>query len=166
MKHSLIPYYRAQFEAGEGCTGRTVGTWAGEIKGILKKNNCRSILDYGCGDALAYKEDGLRWPVPIIHFYDPAHPDYCKRPMGPYDCVICCDVAEHVPEDEVDEFLEDVFSQAEKVVFITVCCREAKRWLADGINAHVTIKPFDWWLDKIMAHAESEGVQCVVRETE
>ena len=81
--------------------------------------------------------------------YDPAVDEFSAKPRGKFDGVICTDVAEHVPEDEVDVFLSDVFSHARKFVFITICTRPAKKLLPDGRNCHLTVKPATWWLRTI-----------------
>lgn len=161
MRHSLIHYYREQFEEGNGCIGNTVLTYRNDIKRMLRDNRCNSLLDYGCGDATPYKDGKLEWPVERFALYDPAHPDYCERPTGIFDAVICCDVAEHVPEEEVPEFLDDVFSFAKKAVYMTVCCREAKRWIGEEINAHVCVKPMKWWHNRVSKRARKIHYQLI-----
>jgi hypothetical protein len=58
-------------------------------------------------------------------------------------------VLEHVPEDEVADFILDLFDHAKKVVWASVCCRPARKCFPNTeINLHVTVKPFEWWQDK------------------
>jgi len=46
--------------------------------------------------------------------------------------------------------LKDVFSYADKFIFISICTRPAKKKknLSDGRNCHLTVKPEDWWQKK------------------
>ena len=45
--------------------------------------------------------------------------------------------------------IPDLFDHARKVVWASVCCRAARKsFPGTDINLHVTVKPFQWWLDK------------------
>ena len=61
-----------------------------------------------------------------------------------FDMVICSDVLEHVPEDEVDQLIERLFGYGRRGL-ASVCCRLAKKTFADGTNMHVTVQPYEWW---------------------
>lgn len=65
-----------------------------------------------------------------------------------YDVAICCDVMEHVPENRVDRVLKEMFRVAHSVMLV-IDCQEAKLTDKDGNNLHCTIKPREWWLQKI-----------------
>ena len=61
------------------------------------------------------------------------------------DGVICIDVVEHIPSEDVIDFIEDIFKLAKKFVFIVIACYSAKKKLPDGRNAHLSIKnPKEW----------------------
>ena len=136
--------------------------WAGEalaeykhaIFKLIKENNIKSILDYGCGKAKFHsvlfnnkKLTGSPMNV-IITGYDPAVPKFSKKPTGTYDLVLCIDVMEHVQEDQVDEVLKDLFSYGNRV-FLTITCYEAMQILPNNKNAHYTIKEPNWWKEKL-----------------
>ena len=129
--------------------GMTVLNYADKIESLCKRFECKSLLDYGCGKAGPYLR-GLhnQWGVRVT-LYDPAVDIYSKWWGGQYDGVICCDVLEHIPEEELDETLDKIFQSAKKFVFFTVCCREAKKTLPNGDNCHVNIKDEVWWTEKL-----------------
>lgn len=110
-----------------------------------------SLLDYGSGKGRQYLEfqQHHAWGGILPVCYDPAYEPFAHRPTYCYDGVICTDVAEHVPEDEVDGFLKDVVGFAIQFVVFDICTRPARKTLPDGRNAHLTVRPADWWLDRI-----------------
>ena len=122
-----------------------------EISALVSGTDSHTLLDYGCGRGVQYNDTRchLYWGGIMPALYDPAVSEHNIRPVGKFDGVICTDVAEHIPEDEVDDFLKDLFEYAEKFVFITVCTRPAVKKLPDGRNSHLTIKSEDWWFSKI-----------------
>jgi len=126
------------------------------ISQFLKLKECETILDYGCGKAVQYfKED-----IHNTHFlgimpslYDPAVEDYSSMPEGKFDAVISTDVLEHIEEEDLDKVFEEIYSKAEKFVYLGICKSPALAILPDGRNAHVTQKPIEWWEEKIKPHA-------------
>ena len=139
--------------------------WAGEalaeykhqIFNLIKENNIKTILDYGCGKAKFHsilfnnrKVPGSPMNVNITK-YDPAVAQYANKPTGTYDLVLCIDVMEHVQEDKVDEVLKDIFTYSNKV-FLTITCYAAKQILTNGKNAHYTVKDPDWWKEKLKVY--------------
>lgn len=120
--HSLVPHISA-------------------INSIIAEQKIKTALDYGCGKA---KFHPAEWSS-LFTKYDPGYPLYDKEPVGKYDLVICTDVMEHIPEDSVEYVIERLFSFARKHVYVNVCTRPAGKKLANGENAHVTVKPQKWW---------------------
>lgn len=113
-----------------------------EIKDLIEETGSRSMLDYGCGKALHH--DGAAWGIPV-YLYDPAVPMFALPPKGTFDMVICTDVLEHLPADRMFDIVGEIFSYADKHVFLTVCTRPAKKVLPDGRNAHLTVRDEEWW---------------------
>lgn len=168
IPRSLVPLYAQQAADGDPCVGLSVMVWRYKIQRLVRRTQAKRILDYGCGNAAAYKQKRIHkkyWGGAEMALYDPAIEKYSEKPRGTFHGVICCDVLEHVPEDELPAFLADLFSYAERFVFMSVCCRPAKRLLPDGQNAHVTVRPFTWWEQLIKPYVP-KGVIWKLREAE
>jgi len=134
--------------------GEALAEYKHQIFNLIKENNIKTILDYGCGKAKFHsilfnnrKVPGSPMGINITP-YDPAVTQFSNKPTGPYDLVLCIDVMEHVQEDKVDEVLKDIFSYSNKV-FLTITCYPAMQVLPNGKNAHYTIKEPDWWKEKL-----------------
>lgn len=108
-------------------------------------------LDYGCGKGLQWTEHKLHEEagVEMPTLYDPAVEGIDDRPFGEFDCTICTDVMEHIPEEKMRETLEDIYAYTEKAVLLQIACNPAKKSFADGTNFHVNCKPEDWWFRTI-----------------
>ena len=87
---------------------------------IVKDNDCKTLLDYGCGKAIPYdkercREVDLRNPIQELcslesfDLYDPAYEKYAILPDKKYDVVVCTDVLEHVAEQDIDYVLTKIF---------------------------------------------------------
>jgi hypothetical protein len=72
------------------------------------------------------------------------------------EAVVSCDVLEHIPEDQIDATFEFWYGLNPKFVFATIAQYPAIAKLPDGTNAHVTIKPAEWWEEKISKHMNCE----------
>ena len=124
-----------------GVSGRK---WAGLVNDVYTSLNCDSVLDYGCGKQTL----GAALPHLMIRGYDPAIEGLDAEPE-PADLVICGDVMEHVEIECVDDVLDDLQRLGRKAVVLIISTQKAIKTLPDGRNAHITIRPSDWWLDKI-----------------
>lgn len=108
------------------------------------------ILDYGCG-----KGDVVNMLTPLFNGveivgYDPAVDEFNKEPNGKFDLVISTDVMEHLPEEEIDDFIEQMLSYSSNKKFIfAISCRKAKTNLPNGMNAHLTIWSKKKWEGKL-----------------
>lgn len=147
---NLIDQYKAMHEDEANFLGITIGKHADLLNHLIKRYNITDALDYGCGKALAYSKYNLhqKWDI-TVGLYDPGVEKFNKKPLRTFDAVFCIDVAEHIEESSIDNFLDDVIGYAEKMVFLTICTRASSKILPDGRNSHVTIKPIDWWLAKL-----------------
>lgn len=132
--------------------GQQVKYYKGNIADLVVGTNAKTLLDYGCGKGSCYEgnEPAYKaWGGIVPFLYDPYYPPHAARPDRKFDGVICTDVMEHVPEADIDDVLRDIAALANKFVFITICTRPAKKLLPDGRNAHVTVKPEEWWKEKL-----------------
>jgi hypothetical protein len=153
VRPSLLPDYQALHAQGK-FPGLSIRAHLIAITELVMASGAKTLLDFGCGAGRQYEEEcyHVLWGfMPTL--YDPAVKAYSKKPTGRFDGVICTDVLEHVPERELDHVIADLVGYARKWCFISVCCRPAKgnKRLLDGRNVHVTIKPPDWWREKLAA---------------
>ena len=121
------------------------------IKKIIKNTKSKTALDYGCGKAGLYINDNihLSWGIKKIGLYDPAILMWNQLPGDNFDCVISTDVLEHVPEEEINDTLEEIFTLSNKCTYLNIAMYAALHILPNGENAHCTLKPKDWWRTKI-----------------
>lgn len=100
-----------------------------------------TVLDYGCGKAKMseYLE---------CTNYDPAIIEYSARPQ-PHDIVACCDVLEHIEPEYLQNVLNDIRDLARHFVYLVISTAPAGKYLEDGRNAHLIVKPATWWHDKL-----------------
>jgi hypothetical protein len=142
---------------------------APQIKCLIDATGASTILDYGCGKATQYAagyvDPGQRqfagvtayWGVASVHCYDPAVAKFCALPEGKFDGVICTDVLEHCPEEDVPWIVDELFAYANMFVFANVACYPAHKVLPNGENAHCTIRPPEWWESLFAATAARHG---------
>ncbi len=139
-KKFLENEYRAM-HAKKKFSGASLEPHIKEINALIKDNNCQTILDYGCGQAQCHKDKKIRGAI----LYDPYVDSYSVKPEGSFDLVICTDVLEHVPEDEVGKVLIELMNYTNKVLYLAICTKAAGKKFSNGENVHVTIKPKEWW---------------------
>jgi len=146
----LIAQYRAMHDEGERFLGvPPQQTFSGisllphiqDIKRLVRIAGAGSILDYGCGMGMQYRQrnidrDGEQWDsvqdywgVDYVHCYNPCYKPFSELPVGKHDGVISTDVLEHCPEDDVPWILGEMFGYARKFVFATIACYPARKHL-------------------------------------
>ena len=118
------------------------------------------MLDYGCGKAYKYtkKKYHVFMGIDDLYLYDPYVDEYSTLIDRPVDIVVCTDVLEHIPEEDIDDTLKTIFSKARKAVFLSISCKLASKVFSDGTNAHVTVKPPSWWderINKVQMHSRA-----------
>ena len=136
--------------------GYSLIKWIPEIQSIIKINKANSIIDFGCGKALAYKGkiqsgqktySGLKefWAVENITLYDPGVKEFNNYPKKKSDGVICTDVLEHIPTKDIFHFIDGLYSLSKKFIFLVVATIPASKLFEDGRNIHLTLKNADEW---------------------
>lgn len=139
-KDYIASEYR-RFHANGKFSGACLLHHIPEIKKLINEYDCKTILDYGCGKATYHHKAKL----PNTTLYDPYYEPYSKEPTGTFDMVICTDVMEHVPEDEVGKTLARLIDYTDKVLFLAICTKPALKTFTNGENVHLTVKPKEWW---------------------
>ena len=122
--------------------------YAPSIMKFIQAFNAETVLDYGCGKgtlAAVLRANGLD-----CREYDPAV-EGKDAPPEPADFVYCGDVAEHVEPEYVDAFLDDLQRVTKKHLYLVIATRPALKVLDDGRNAHILVRPLEWWYPKLIA---------------
>lgn len=138
------------------------------IKALIDQHGSRSVLDYGFGKGQQYDAGGLDipgvgivssileyWDLDVVTCCDPGVPQYDRLADETADGVICPDVLEHCPEQDIPWIVGDLFSHAAHFVFASIACHPAKTRLPNGENADCTIRPVDWWRQSFAAAASA-----------
>lgn len=136
------------------------------VKRLIAATGAKTVLDYGCGKGDQYRPqrvvvdgqhvaDGIAeyWDVDEVRCYDPAYAPHATLPDGRFDGVICTDVLEHCPEQDLPWILDEIFAYAETFVYLNVACFPAQKHLPGGENAHITIRAPEWWQALVEARA-------------
>ncbi len=129
---------------------------------ILENVPVARILDYGSGKADHLHKTTLKGKtlyqahpgkIQTYYCFDPGYTRFSKPPAEgqTFNIVICADVMEHVPEEDVRETLVQIRSKLEDggVALFTISGKLAKKSFLDGENLHVTVKPYTYWRDLI-----------------
>ena len=141
------------------------------IKDLIKENECKTLFDYGCGKGIPYHKEYFKaadpknkwkefdkpiqdvWGIDEFFLYDPAYPDHDKLPNKKYDMVVCTDVLEHIPEDDLDWIIREILHHSNKVVFINVCAMKALKTFQKGKhkgrNVHVSLFSHNEWVERL-----------------
>mgnify|MGYP003150940010 FL=1 len=127
------------------------------IGDLIKKHNVKSLLDYGSGKGYLYTNEfkivnpklkeplQKMWKIDNLKCYDPGYKEHSEYPTDTYDMVISTDVIEHIPEEDLTWFINDIFSLSKKFVYLNIACYPALKHFKDGTNVHVSIfSPQDW----------------------
>ena len=111
-----------------------------------------TILDFGCGRG-TFKPEILKLrPDAIVTEYDPGVPGKDTLKWDTVDFITCTDVMEHVEEKFVDNTLLTLDALCKRGMFFNIDLQLASTLLPDGTNAHITIKPPEWWQAKLDQH--------------
>ena len=149
---SLFPAYCELHLRGR-FPGLTVLAYADQIAHLVGNSGAQSLLDYGSGAGRQYVDRKIHetWSGILPTCFDPAVPLFHVKPTGQFDGVICTDVLEHIPEDELPDVIADLVGYARLWCFISTCTRPAKanKDIPGVGNAHVTIRPPEWWQEML-----------------
>jgi hypothetical protein len=142
---SLIEQYR-QVHA-TSAYGQSSVKRAPYVLAHIRASKPDSVIDYGCGQSTL--PDLIRGSgVATVVRYDPAIPAYAQKPHERFDLLISIDVLEHIPEEELEQVLQDMKALSNKAL-IMIDHRPAKFILPNGQNAHATVKTADWWHERL-----------------
>ena len=162
--HDLIDSYKVLHQEEGKFKGISLVPLVPTLMSLVKENNCKTLLDYGCGKAIPYNKNrcnevGLKNSVQELcniesfDLYDPAYEKYATLPNKKYDIVVCTDVLEHIAEQDIDYVLTEILSRSNKIVFLNISCQPAlkhfKQGKLKGKNVHISVFDPSWWGHKI-----------------
>ncbi len=104
-----------------------------------------NILDYGCGRQTRAEALG---PAYRVTNYDPCI-EGLDTPPEPHPVVTCTDVLEHIEPELVLDVLADLRRLTLETALLVINTGPAVKTLADGRNAHISMHPPDWWMERI-----------------
>ena len=128
--------------------GVTSPQYIKEIQKVVDKYSVDSVLDYGCGQS--HLIDELE-NIPNRYRYDPAIIGIDVLSTDVVDLVICTDVMEHIPKEEVDKTLHQIREVGRRGYFQIALFQHGGRF-DDGEPLHCTVESRDWWREQLKTH--------------
>ncbi len=128
--------------------GRQGANRAKPTADLLKATGLKTVLDYGSGKGAFGAELSRIVPDVTVVNYDPAIPQWASDPPV-CDVVLCNDVLEHVEPEHIESVLAHLASKARHLALLSIADHEAKKTLPDGRNAHLLVKPMNWWIERV-----------------
>lgn len=126
------------------------GKWANTVIALIDAFDAGSVLDYGCGKGQLVRDLRDKKVSIRLSEYDPAITGKDAEPLFA-DLVTITDVLEHVEPEYLNNVLEHVRALARRAVFFVVALDPANKILSDGRNAHLILKPREWWHGRVSA---------------
>jgi hypothetical protein len=122
------------------------------FKEFLEKNECKTIIDYGCGcsDFKGFIEKDYDYEVTE---YDIGIKEKDKLNIKA-DFTVCVDVLEHIELEYLNNVLEHIKNHTLKGVFFSICKVPSHGSFSDGTNLHRIIKNEDWWYLRTLEYFE------------
>jgi 2-polyprenyl-3-methyl-5-hydroxy-6-metoxy-1,4-benzoquinol methylase len=123
--------------------------YADQLRSIVRKYNCKTMLDYGCGKGLQYtSKNNFADLIGIDQYalHDPAYDQYAVLPDGTWDIVICLDVLPFIPESDIDLVIGLILSRCNKICVIglqEITKTKSKKPL-------VCVHDHTWWQEKLL----------------
>ena len=132
---------------------------------------CSSVLDIGAGytDYAAAVRDQFHMERAVVTDISSA-PYYEQSSRGvtfiessipplpfeedEFELVTAFDVLEHIPSDDLDDAIWEMFRVASRRVIVSVGVGSSKHEVdGENVELHETIKPLDWWMAKLTLFA-------------
>jgi len=124
--------------------GSNSARWAKGVNALIQEYGVQDVLDYGCGKAR------LSAALPAIKFYnyDPGI-SYMDQSPTPAGLVVCAHILEHIEPELLENVINDLFYNAEKLVWTTLKAGESGKILPDGQDSNLNQQSIDWWVETL-----------------
>ena len=130
---------------GEAHTFLDVGTGVGQVVAHLRNKGFEA---YGTDISDKIKKYWLMGNISKFCKVCPAH----ELPFEDetFDIVSCTEVLEHIPEDKVLDSLSEIYRVGRGDYILSYSLvRAVHKMPFDGSEPHITLKPMDWWTEKM-----------------
>lgn len=111
----------------------------------VNKNNCQTMLDYGCGKGTQYPLFAKKIGIKDYTLYDPAWPDFETLPNNHWDITLCLDVLPFIPETDIDRVLDLLASITNKICIVGLQSTTP----AKSKKPFACVKDYNWWKEKL-----------------
>jgi hypothetical protein len=130
-------------------TNMEIRAFRDPIRNMLRQFQVSTLLDYGCGGG-NYELPGFDGESSAKEFFDleevfSFQPARYIDQRQKADAVLCFDLLEHLFIADLQATVRDMFSLADRLLIVHVSCYAAVSALPNGENAHVTVRPPQWW---------------------
>lgn len=125
------------------------------FKEFLEENQCKTIIDYGCG-----KSNFKGFLIEKDYHYEVT--EYDIGIVGKdilnikADFTVCVDLLEHIEPECLDNVLRHIQKHTLKGVFFSICKVKSHGSFKDGTNLHRIINDEDWWYSKVLQYFKLE----------
>lgn len=148
----MLPGMYAEMHAAGAFKG---DSWRRHYDGLLRflggprEVAAHVVVDFGCGPAggLADPDAPARRMPKRVLPYDPYVKAYVSPPWKAQPTAFfSCDVFEHLPVEALRDLARQL-CKARSVTraYVVLATRAATKTMPNGVNAHLTVRPADWW---------------------
>ena len=143
MQEKYIEQYKLLYEIKPKYGASSVKLFD-TIMPIIKEYNPVKVLDYGCGRSPLIDMIKENYEDIIPFRYDPVFEKFSALPNEKMDFVICTDVLQHVPVDDLDNTLLEI-TNLSKNCFFHIKCTDHPTKFPNGEPSNITVRDKEWW---------------------
>lgn len=162
-------YYNESVERGaefqqqnKSWDGKDTFSYHRQIKDVVQRYNCKTVLDYGCGKGHQWSDTVPFWPntmpetfanylgVTEVTKYDPCVAEFSTEPeIKKYDLVICTQVLPSIPDPDIEWVRDRLMLLTGKACFIGMHSKtpKAKKLIYDK-NYFQQLRTEDWYREQ------------------
>jgi 2-polyprenyl-3-methyl-5-hydroxy-6-metoxy-1,4-benzoquinol methylase len=136
---------------------------------IFKEYKVKSVIDAGCGTGKVLKkfyeagfltrgiditfkawDEEISGSLPIALLMNEVCLWDLPHWMKAFDAIYCIDVMEHIPEEKVEAVIDNLADRCNKIAIFQIAMFKDRFGDLIGERLHLTIKPKEWWAEKIL----------------